>query len=478
MKWGDMIEAAVEGVASEGKGVARVGDFVVFVRGGIPGDVVRMMITGRKKSFAEADVVEILTPSPARQRPQCRYFGVCGGCTWQHVAYHAQCEYKRTRVVDALERIGGFRGVVVQPTLGAESPFYYRNKMEFSFGDRWLTREEMEKRGEGGDAERSGNRFALGLHIPQRYDKVLDLEICWLQSETSARIVNDVRAFCLENDIPVYSPALHTGYMRNLVIREGHVTGERMVNVVTRDDRPDIMRSLTERLVAAFPSITTVVNNITAKKSQVAVGETETVYHGPGSITEKIGKRLYRISANSFFQTNTAQAERLYETAHVMAKLRPDDVVFDLYSGTGTIALHVADEVRHVVGIEAVASAVEDAKRNAVSNGVQNCTFLLGDLKDTLLGSRLQGTPLPHPDVILVDPPRAGMHEKVVREIRRLAPRRIVYVSCNPSTQARDMKVLCEENAYAVDEVRPVDMFPHTYHIESVASLSRTSPSA
>jgi 23S rRNA (uracil1939-C5)-methyltransferase len=307
---------------------------------------------------------------------------------------------------------------------------------------------------------------------------VLDLEICWLQSETSARIVNDVRAFCLENDIPVYSPALHTGYMRNLVIREGHVTGERMVNVVTRDDRPDIMRSLTERLVAAFPSITTVVNNITAKKSQVAVGETETVYHGPGSITEKIGKRLYRISANSFFQTNTAQAERLYETARVMAKLRPDDVVFDLYSGTGTIALHVADEVRHVVGIEAVASAVEDAKRNAVSNGVQNCTFLLGDLKDTLLGSRLQGTPLPHPDVILVDPPRVGMHEKVVREIRRLAPRSIVYVSCNPSTQARDMKVLCEENAYAVDEVRPVDMFPHTYHIESVASLSRTSPSA
>jgi 23S rRNA (uracil1939-C5)-methyltransferase len=251
-----------------------------------------------------------------------------------------------------------------------------------------------------------------------------------------------------------------------------------MVNVVTRDDRPDIMRSLTERLVAAFPSITTVVNNITAKKSQVAVGETETVYHGPGSITEKIGKRLYRISANSFFQTNTAQAERLYETARVMAELRPDDVVFDLYSGTGTIALHVADEVRQVVGIEAVASAVEDAKRNAASNGVQNCTFLLGDLKDTLLGSRLQGTPLPHPDVILVDPPRAGMHEKVVREIRRLAPRRIVYVSCNPSTQARDMKVLCEENAYAVDEVRPVDMFPHTYHIESVASLSRTSPSA
>jgi 23S rRNA (uracil1939-C5)-methyltransferase len=248
-----------------------------------------------------------------------------------------------------------------------------------------------------------------------------------------------------------------------------------MVNVVTRDDRPDVMTALAGHLCDTFPGITTIVNNITAKVSQVAIGEYEKTYFGKGTITERIGSRMYRISANSFFQTNTEQAEKLYDVAKSFAGLRHEDTVYDLYAGTGTIALHVADEAAHVFGIEAVAPAVEDARRNAGDNHVENCTFLLGDLKDTLVGSRQRGTALPPPDVVLTDPPRAGMHEKVVRELLALKPRTIVYISCNPSTQARDLKVLCGDGMYTITRVQPIDMFPHTSHIENVALLNRSS---
>lgn len=473
MKRGDVIEVTIDSAAFEGKSVARVEGLVVFVHGGVPGDRASVRVTASKKNFAEANLVAIIRPSSLRTSPRCQYFGVCGGCTWQHVDYAAQLEFKRRHVLDAMERIGGFTDVNVQPACGADEPFYYRNKMEFSFGERWLTGDEMTARGTGGGPADAASRFALGLHIPGRYDKVLDLKECWLQSETSVRIVNEVRAFSLEGKIPVYETESHTGYFRNLVIRESRRTGERMVNVVTRDDRPDIMSPLTERLLIAVPSITTIVNNITQRKSQVALGESEKVYHGSGTITERIGNRTYRISANSFFQTNTIQAERLYDTARLMARMRPDDVVYDLYSGTGTIALHIADGVREVLGIEAVEGAVEDAKKNAAFNGVTNCTFLLGDLKETLVGSRQKG--IPPPDVVITDPPRAGMHEKVAKEVRALSPRRIVYISCNPSTQARDLKILCDGGGYRIEEVRPVDMFPHTYHIENIVSLAAAS---
>jgi 23S rRNA (uracil1939-C5)-methyltransferase len=472
MKRGDVIDVAIETIAFEGKSVARVDGYVVFVHGGVPGDRARVTITRAKKSFAEADLREVLLPSPLRVPPRCRYFGPCGGCRWQHVAYEAQCGFKRQHVIDALERIGGFQGVAVAPTAGATEPYYYRNKMEFSFGTRWLTSEEMAVRTAEGGA--TGERFALGLHVPGRYDKILDLEECWLQSPVSARIVNAVREFSLQQRIAVYSTESHSGYLRNLVIREGKRTGDLMINVVTREDREEIMRPLTAHLLEKFPETTTVVNNITEKVSQVALGEYERVYHGGGTITERIGKRLYRISANSFFQTNTEQAERLYDTAAGMAAIRSGDVVYDLYSGTGTIALHVADAAREVIGIESVASSVEDAHRNAMANGIGNCRFLLGDLKETLIHAASGGTDLPRPNVVILDPPRAGAHEKVLREIRSLAPRRIVYVSCNPATQARDLKILCEDAAYRIDQAQPVDMFPHTYHIENVVGLSPT----
>lgn len=474
MKRDDELEVTLENFAFEGKSVTRIDGLVIFVHGGVPGDTVRIRITKTKKKFAEAESLGVITPSPLRVEPRCRYFGTCGGCKWQNVAYQAQLDFKRQNVLDALERIGGFRGIIVNPTLGSDATYYYRNKMEFSFGDRWRTREEMTSPEGQGSTPESVSRFALGLHIPERFDKVLDVHECWLQSEVSAKILNTIRDFCLERKLPVYSTLTHEGYLRNVIIREGGRTGERMVNVVTYDERPEVMEALTLLLLREHPSITTVVNNVTRRMSQVAIGDTERTYHGPGSITEKIGTRTYRISANSFFQTNTLQAERLYDVARKLAGFQKTDLVFDLYSGTGTIALHVADDVREVVGIESVESAVEDAKRNASTNGVANCTFVLGDLKEKLTKDTRWLARYPRPDVVILDPPRAGVHEKVITEVLALAPRRIVYVSCNPGTQARDLKLMCEKGQYAITEVQPVDMFPHTYHVENVAALSRT----
>jgi 23S rRNA (uracil1939-C5)-methyltransferase len=347
--------------------------------------------------------------------------------------------------------------------------FFYRNKMEFSFGERWLSPEELAlHRSEQID------RFALGLHIPQRFDRVLDLEECWLQSAESYRIVNMVRTFCRERSLTVYSTRTHTGYLRNLVVREGKNTGERMVNLVTSESRPALMHELTALLLKEFPSLTTVINNITQRKSGVAIGDTESVYHGPGFITELLGGNRYRISANSFFQTNTLQTENLYAVARRMADLRKEDVVFDLYSGTGTIALAIADAVRGVVGIESVSAAVEDARSNAVFNSIGNCTFVLGDLKDRLTGDASLRAHYGPPTVVIADPPRSGMHPRVLDEIIALAPERVVYVSCNPATQARDLLQLCSGGAYRIDEVQPVDMFPHTTHVENVVRLTRT----
>lgn len=469
---GDELTLKLDSFAFEGKSVARIDGMVVFVHGGVPGDEVRARVVKVKKQFVEAKALEILSPSALRVHPLCRYFGTCGGCKWQDVNYQAQLDFKRQHVVDALERIGGFVGVQVNPTLGSTDIYYYRNKMEFSFGERWLTNEEMVSSEEGNSID----RFALGLHIPQRYDRVLDLEECWLQSERSNRIVNEVRKFSRQKNLAIFSTETHSGYLRNLVIREAKRTNELMVNLVTRDDQPELTNELTGLLLSAIPSITTVVNNITDRKSQVAIGDTEKVYHGLGYITEKIGKRTYRISANSFFQTNTLQAEHLYDTARRMAELKSTDVLFDLYSGTGTIALHVADDVAEVVGIESVEAAVADARKNAEHNSVTNCSFILGDLKDRLTKDTAWLQQHPSPSVMIIDPPRSGMHDKVVKEVLGMHPERIVYVSCNPTTQARDLKLLCANGAYTIIKVQPVDMFPHTFHIENVVALRAGNP--
>ncbi|MGA9118788.1 MAG: 23S rRNA (uracil(1939)-C(5))-methyltransferase RlmD [Bacteroidota bacterium] len=483
MQRGDEITLTLESAAFEGKTIAHMDGLVVFVRGGVPGDTGTVRLTKIKKQFLEADFTRLIHPSPDRVPAPCKHFGVCGGCKWQQLSYPVQIAYKRQHVLDALERIGGFRGIEVLPTVGAERTLFYRNKMEFSFGARWRSTSEMLGGADTGRVQAEGNDgtitdWALGLHIPERFDRVLDVDSCLLQSETSTRIVNLTRQFARERGLTVYSTKSHTGYLRNLVVRESRHTGERMVNLVTSDDRPDLVSDYAAQLLNELPSITTIVNNITERKSQVAVGEYEKVYHGPGSIMEMIGRRKYRISANSFFQTNTEQAERLYEVVRSMAGLSGHEVVFDLYSGTGSIALHLADQAQEVVGIESVPQAVEDAHRNADFNGVGNCTFLLGDLKDRLTKDASWRASHPDPHVVILDPPRSGMHEAVTRQVLTLGAQRIVYVSCNPTTQARDLKILTESGTYAIRQVQPLDMFPHTYHIENVVLLARTTDQA
>ena len=467
MQKNDEVVLNIESLSGDGKTVARQEGMVFFVENAVPGDTVRARIFKLKKNYAEAHAVEVIRPSPHRSEPRCRHFGVCGGCKWQNLAYESQLQFKHQHVVDAFTRIGGFQNPTVLPVIGCEEPYFYRNKMEFTFSNyRWLTDEEMKTK------EEAQQEVALGLHVPQRYDKVINIEECWLQSEMSAAIVNTIREISRVWKLSVYWTETHEGYLRHLVIREGKRTGETMVNLVTTNDWPEAMQNMTDLLLKQFPEITTIVNNITDRKSMVAIGDTEKLYHGQGFITEKIGDYTFRISSNSFFQTNTLQAERLYNVAKEFAGLTARDVVYDLYSGTGTIAIYLSDAVERVVGVEVVQSAIQDAQRNAELNKVSNCYFLQGDLKDRLTKDSQWLTEHPRPTVVVADPPRSGMHEKVVKQIVKLAPERIVYVSCNPSTQARDAALLAE-GGYALEKIQPVDMFPHTDHIEAVALFSR-----
>jgi 23S rRNA (uracil1939-C5)-methyltransferase len=464
MKRGDEIRLDVDAAAFEGRSVGRVDDFVIFIEGAVPGDVVTARVLRTKKNYAEARVVAVEQPSPFRVQPRCKHFGVCGGCRWQHVDYQIQLRFKRQHVLDAFERIGGFLDPTILPIIGSDEIYFYRNKMEFSFSDQqWrLNNSELETR---------NSQLFLGLHVPERYDKVLEIEECHLQSDVSNHILNFVRTFARRRNLPAFSSKRDAGYLRFLVIRQSKRTHELLVNLVTYDDRPDVMKEFAAQLLDAVPDVTTVVNTINSKKAQVAFGDRENVYVGEGVIHEKLGRHLFTISASSFFQTNTAQAEKLYEAARTFADLKASDVVWDLYSGTGAIALFISDAAREIVGIESVASSVKDAGRNAEANQVRNCTFILGDLKDQLTKETEWMAGHAKPDVMIIDPPRSGMHPKVVEEIIDLAPPRIVYVSCNPATQARDVKALCAQK-YTLVKLQPVDLFPHTFHVENVAQLN------
>ncbi len=464
IKKDDIIELTIESTGFEGKSIARVDGYVIFVEGAIAGDRVKAKVYKNKKKYAEANVVEILSPSPHRTAPRCTHFGTCGGCKWQHVAYETQLAYKQQHVIDALERIGGFRGLPVLPIIGSRDQFYYRNKLEFSFSPKpWRTTMDREQFAQGPE-------LALGFHVPQRWDKVLNIDECFLQSEISSGILTAVRAFAQKHNIPAYDPETESGYFRNLVIREGKQTGDIMVNLVTFEDSPEVMERLTAELRSLFPSITTVVNNVTKKKSQVAVGEYEKVYWGNGTIIDRLGKFHFEISPNSFFQTNTTQTERLYTVAKEFADLRPADVMYDLYCGTGSIGIFFSDSVRQVVGIELAESSIRNARKNAERNNITNCEFFAGDLKDRLTKDTAWKDQFAAPDVIVVDPPRSGMHPKAVEELGKMNVPRLVYISCNPATLARDLQQLVKDG-YVIDAVQPVDMFPHTYHIECVVKL-------
>ncbi len=460
---GQTVEAEVVSAGYEGVGVARVDDLVVFVRGGVPGDKVLARVRKAKRRYVEAVVEEVLKPSPRRVEPVCRYFRICGGCSWQNADYQLQLEFKREQVRDLLSRIGGVSGVDINPTLGSPRLYHYRNKMEFTFGARrWLTQQEI------ADSAPVRKDFALGLHVPQRFDKVLDLEVCHLAAPVTSEIVNLVRQVAADNSWAPYDTLAHEGYLKNLVIRVSEHTGEVLVNLVTSDRRPERMEILTKELTSRFPKIRTLVNSVNPGRSPVATGKEEICF-GPGDLVEKIGPICYTLESSTFFQPNTLQAERLYGVVRDFARLTGNETLLDLYCGIGGITLFLAPGVKRAVGVENQTRSVELARLNAEASSILNCEFLESDAAGFLRQVTEERSLVP--DVVTIDPPRVGMHPDMLDSLLRLEPARIVYVSCNPATQARDLEVLVKD--YEVEGIQPVDMFPQTYHIENVVGLRR-----
>jgi len=457
IKKGQIVELEVDGIAFGGKGVAHIDKLVVFVDGAIPGDRVTAQIYKKKRRFGEARTRGILTASKDRVNAPCPYVGWCGGCRWQFLEYAMQLEYKRQHVAEALAHIGGLDVVPVHATIPSEKIFGYRNKMEFSGSDRrWLLPSEMEDGGLQTD-------FALGLHVPGTFYKVLDIEACLLQPGLGNELLDFCRQKMLTSGLPAYGLRSHSGFWRFLMLRHSTARNQWMVNLITSEPNPGVLQPMAQEVMGRFPQVVSVINNVTARKASITVGESETCLAGSDTLTEKIGARTFEISANSFFQTNTKGAAALYNVVDQYAALDGTQRLLDLYCGTGSIALYLAGKARNVVGFELVESAVADARWNAELNGVGNCRFVVGDVRQSLAGFDEDV------DIMIIDPPRAGMHQAVAAKVLHNRPRKIVYVSCNPSTLARDLALL--KGAYHIAEVQPVDMFPHTWHIEAVARL-------
>lgn len=453
----------ITGVAAEGKSIARVDDMVVFIPYGAPGDVVNIKLDKKKRSYAEAHIVDMVKPSPDRVTPACEHFGVCGGCKWQHIPYESQLRYKRDQVVDALTRIAKVEIPEVNPTLGSKETFCYRNKLEYTFSCKcWITFEDLRS------GREIANRNALGFHIPGAFDKVLDIKKCWLQDDLSNRIRLFVRQYALAKGYEFYDIKAQQGLMRTLMVRIAS-TGEVMLIVVFARPEQEKIDDLMGAIAAEFPEITSLLYVVNQKVNDTIADQEVITYRGRDYINEEMEGLQFRIGPKSFYQTNSLQAYELYKVARRMACLKPDDLVYDLYTGTGTIANFVARQVKKVVGIEYVPEAIADAKLNSEVNGIDNTIFFAGDMKDVLTDGFIEEHG--RPDVMIIDPPRAGMHEDVVNVILNAHPERIVYVSCNPATQARDLALM--DSLYRVEEVQPVDMFPHTHHVENVVRMTR-----
>ena len=453
----------ITGVAAEGKSIARVDDMVVFIPYGAPGDVVNIKLDKKKRSYAEAHIVEMVKPSERRVEPMCEHFGTCGGCKWQHIPYEDQLRYKREQVVDALTRIAKVEIPEVNPTLGSQQTQCYRNKLEYTFSCKcWISFEDLRSGREITD------RNALGFHIPGAFDKVLDIKKCWLQDDLSNRIRLFIRQYALSRGYDFYDIKAQQGFMRTLMVRIAS-TGEVMLIVVFARPEQEKIDDVMGAIAAEFPEITSLLYVVNQKMNDTIADQEVVTYRGRDYIIEEMEGLQFRIGPKSFYQTNSRQAYELYKVARRMADLKPDDLVYDLYTGTGTIANFVARQVRKVVGIEYVPEAIADAKLNSEVNGIDNTLFYAGDMKDVLTDEFIANHG--RPDAMIIDPPRAGMHEDVVKVILNARPERIVYVSCNPATQARDLALM--DAYYKVEEVQPVDMFPHTHHVENVAKLSR-----
>ena len=456
---------------SEGKAIARVNDMVVFVPFVVPGDIVDIRVGRKRKRYVEGRAIRFHHYSDRRVDPFCSHFGTCGGCKWQSTNYPDQLLYKQKQVADNLQRIGKFQHVEILPIIPSEKTTHYRNKLEYTFSNhRWLTKEEIDQRD-----EELLNRNALGFHIPGMFDKVLDIETCYLQEEPSNAIRLALREYALTNKLSFYDVRKWTGFLRNVLIRSS-TTGDLMVILVVRDEKPDVICAILDHLQERFPEITSLYYVVNQKRNDSLSDQVFVHYKGEPVITEvmppfKEGDPdlLFRIGPTSFYQTNSLQAERLYRITSEFADFKGDEEVYDLYTGTGTIANYIARYVKQVTGIESIAAAIKDAELNSRINDIHNTCFFAGEAEKILDASFIEANG--KPDLIITDPPRAGMHEKVINTILDIAPEKVIYVSCNPATQARDLALMNE--AYDLVKCQPIDMFPHTHHVENVALLKR-----
>ncbi len=439
---------------------------VIFISNAIPGDVVDIQITKKRKNFMEAQAIRYHHFSHRREKPFCEHFGTCGGCKWQNLNYNDQLAYKQQQVKDQLQRIGGMDEKDlsgISTIIASERTRYYRNKLEFTFSNkRWLTKEEMEQ-----DVIYD-NRNGLGFHIPGMFDKILDIRECYLQPEPSNTIRLAIKSYAERNNLEFFDVKNQKGFLRNLIIRTSN-TGEVMVIVSFFDDDDEKRSALMEYVRKNFRMITSLMYVINNKQNDTIADLPVACYSGKGHIIEKIGDLHFKIGPKSFFQTNSFQAINLYRVVSNFASLKGDEIVYDLYTGTGTIANYIANKCSKVIGIEQIPEAIEDAKENSAINNIRNTLFFTGDMKDTLSAGFYKKHGLPQ--VVILDPPRAGVHKIVINALLDMHPDRIVYVSCNPATQARDIQPLLE--AYTPVNIQPIDMFPHTYHVENIILLRK-----
>ena len=459
IKKGTDVELDIESLAFGGMGVAHLNEMVTFVKNAIPGQKVTARITKKRSSYLEARSLKVLSESMHYTDVKCEHFADCGGCTFQNLNYAHQIASKEMQVKDIFRRIGGIQNVHCEPIIGCDEIFHYRNKMEFTFSNQEYV-PKIEK-------ERTPSTFSLGLHAHGIWDKILDIKTCHIQAPIANEILKAIKK--LTKDLKPYNLREHAGFLRNIMIRVGKNTSDIMVNMVTSREDKSSLDPIIGSLIKQFPSITSIVNNINTRKSGVPTGEHQVVLHGNEYILEKLGEYEFMISADSFFQTNTSQAEKLYDIILEEAKLTGKEIVYDLFCGTGSISIYISRHVKMVYGFELIMSAVQNAMQNAARNKVKNAWFFAGDLQD-IFYKNSEIKDLEMPDVVIVDPPRGGLHVKTIKGILEKSPKRIVYVSCNPSTQARDVSLLCNAK-YELIKLRPVDMFPHTPHVENVATL-------
>ena len=468
VKRGSILEKVeIAEAVSEGKSIARVDNMVIFITGGVPGDIADLRIEKVKSNYAEARVVQVHRPSPHRVEPFCEHFGSCGGCTWQHMTYEMQLQFKQKQVEDALIRLGKIEVPEMLPILPSEKTRHYRNRLDFAFSNkRWLTKNEIA-------STEKFDKPALGFHVPKRFDKILDIRKCHLMDDLQNEIRVAIKEICIQEGYTFFDQISQQGMMRNIMVRNT-TTGEWMVLVIFHTEDKKAIDDLLGQISNRFPQVTSLLYIINPKRNDTFFDLPVNVFKGKDHITEEMpgrnGKTLkFNISAKSFDQTNSEQAYNLYKVTRDFAALSGSELVYDLYTGTGTIAQFIAADAKKVIGIEHTADAIKDAKANSERNGISNIEFFAGDIKDMLTKEfvELHG----RPDVIITDPPRAGMHEHVVQRMVEMGPQRIVYVSCNPATQARDIGLMSSH--YKVEKVQPVDMFPHTVHVENVALLVR-----